>query len=93
MGFKNKENDQRRMSQGLLVSSQQAHGLHPAVLRKLSDVLARPLCNKKGLEVWGTSLTIGRKQMMHLSSSQKDHAGNPQVLLWSWENHRVGPHF
>lgn len=68
MGFKNKENDQRRISQGLIVSSQQVHGLHPAVLRKLADVLARPLSNKKGLEDRERSLTIGRKQMMHLSS-------------------------
>lgn len=68
MGFKNKENDQRRISQGLIVSSQQVHGLHPAVLRKLADVLARPLSNKKGLGNQGRSLTIGRKQIMNLSS-------------------------
>jgi len=43
MGYGNKANEQRMMRQRLLVSSQQAHGLHPAVLRKLADVLARPL--------------------------------------------------
>lgn len=68
MGFKNKENDQRKVSQGLLVSSRQAPGLHLTVLRKLADVLARLLSSKKALEDQGRSLTIGRKQMMHLSS-------------------------
>lgn len=46
MGFKNDKNDQRRMSQGLLVSYQQPHGLHLAMLRKLTDVPARPLSYK-----------------------------------------------
>lgn len=52
------------------MSSQQAYGLHSAVLRKLADVFARLLSNKKDLGDQGSSLAIGRKQMMHLSSTK-----------------------